>query len=294
MALSSAELYALILAALTYLQDDGHQFERGIEKAHLTPDEFWLLNRFRYFPGSVAPGDFLTFGPYTSASIYERNLEALVGKKYAESLEPGRYRSSDSGRKLIETLYRDHFNAIARHNALPEADVHRLGALADRAVTAAVRQPDVPAPLTNAARSTFPDIDQPWVYAERRVVAMALFRGDAHIAAWRDDGWSGPRIEVSTVLFNATERLTAAQLREATARLDDKDFKSAVAALHSGGEVAHNLDDQYALTKSGRAARQVVEDLTNRNFAVMFNIFDQAELQDYIHLLERVRGPIGA
>ena len=294
MALSSAELYALMLAALTYLQDDGHQFERGVEKAGLSRDEFWLLNRFRYFPGSAAPGDFSTFGPYTSVSIYERNLEALVGKKYAESLEPGRYRSSDSGRKLIETLYRDYFNAIARHNALPEADVHRLGVLADRAVTAAVRQPDVPAPLTNAARSTFPDIDQPWVYAERRVVAMALFRGDAHIAAWRDDGWSGPRIEVSTVLFNATERLTAAQLREATARLDDRDFKSAVAALHSGGEVSHNLDDQYTLTKSGRAARQVVEDSTNRNFAVMFNIFDQAELQDCIHLLEQVRGPIGA
>lgn len=292
MALSSAELYSLILAALTYLQDDGQQFERGIAKAALTPDEFWLLNRFRYFPGSAAPSDFLTFGPYTSTSIYQRNLDALVTKKYAEAIETGRYRANDNGRKLIETLYRDYFNAIAKHDVLPEAEVHRLGELADRAVNAAVRQPDVPAPLTNAARSTFPDIDQPWVYAERRVVAMALFRGDAHIAAWRDDGWSGPRIAVSTALFNTTERLSAAQLREATARLDDKDFKSAVAALHSGGEVAHNLDDQYALTKSGRAARQLVEDLTNRNFLVLFNIFDQAELQELVHLLERVRGPI--
>ena len=211
MALSSAELYALILAALTYLQDDGHQFERGVEKANLTRDEFWLLNRFRYFPGSAAPGDFLTFGPYTSASIYERNLEALVGKKYAETIETGRYRSSDSGRRLIDTQYRDYFNAIARHEALTEAEVHRLGELADRAANAAVRQPDVPAPLTNAARSIFPDIDQPWVYAERRVVAMALFRGDAHIAAWRDDGWSGPRIAVSTALFNTTARLSSAQ-----------------------------------------------------------------------------------
>ncbi len=293
MALSSAELYSLILAALTYLQDDGQQFERGIAKAALTPDEFWLLNRFRYFPGSVASGDFLTFGPYTSVSIYERNLEALVAKKYAETIEAGRYRSSETGRKLIDTLYRDYYNVIAKHDALPEEEIHRLGQLADRAANAAVRQPDVPAPLTNAARSTFPNLDQPWVYAERRVVAMALFRGDAHIAAWRDDGWSGPRIAVSTALFNTPERLSAAQLREATTRLDDKDFKSAVAALHSGGEVSHNLDDQYALTKSGRAARQLVEDLTNRNFALMFNIFDPAELQELIHLLERVRGPIG-
>ena len=89
--------------------------------------------------------------------------------------------------KLIDTLYRDYFNAIAKHHALPEADVQRLGVLANRAANAAVRQPDVPAPLTSAARSTFPDITQPWVYAERRVVALALYRGDAHIAAWRED-----------------------------------------------------------------------------------------------------------
>ena len=294
MAFSSAELYSLILAALTYLQDDGQLFERGVEKAGLTRDEFWLLNRFRYFPGSVAPSDFLTFGPYTSTSIYAHNLEALTTKKYAEAIEPGRYRVNDQGRKLIETLYRDYFNAIAKHDAVPTEDIQRLGELADRAANAAVRQPDVPAPLTNAARSTFPDSDQPWVYAERRVVAMALFRGDAHIAAWRDDGWSGPRIEVSTVLFNAAERLSAAQLREAAARLDDKDFKSALAALYSGGEVTRNADDQYALTKTGRAARQTVEDLTNRNYAVMFNIFDEAELQELIRLLERVRGPLDA
>jgi hypothetical protein len=294
MALSSAELYALILAALTYLQDDGRQFERGVEKADLTSDEFWLLNRFRYFPGSVAPSDFLTFGPYTSISIYERSLSALVTKKYAESIEAGRYRASDAGRKLIETLYRDYFNTIAKHHALPEADVQQLGQLADRATNAAVRQPEVPAPLTSAARSTFPDNNQPWVYTERRVVALALYRGDAHIAAWRNDGWSGPRIEVATALFNAPDRMSAAQLRAATARLDDKDFNSAVAALHSGGEILHSNGDHYALTQSGRAARQLVEDLTNRNYAAIFKIFDQADLQEFSQLLERLRDSPGA
>ena len=59
MALSSAELYALILAALTYLQDDGHQLERGVEKANLTPDEFWLLNQdSRLLPARLRPAIF--------------------------------------------------------------------------------------------------------------------------------------------------------------------------------------------------------------------------------------------
>ena len=108
MALTSAELYELILAALNYLQGDGGQFRKGYEKAGVTREEFWLLNRFRYFPGTVAPSDFLTYGPYTSVAIYEQHLESLVGKKFAEKVQEGRYRAADNGRKLIEQLYRDY------------------------------------------------------------------------------------------------------------------------------------------------------------------------------------------
>src|SRR5512139_237142 len=134
MAPTSVELYALVLSALNYLQDDGGQFRKGADKAGLAREEFWLLNRFRYFPGTVAPGDFLTFGPYASVSTYEQQLESLVAKKFAEAVDPGRYRLAEAGRKLVEQLYRDYFAAIARHDRLAEADVQRLGALADRAV----------------------------------------------------------------------------------------------------------------------------------------------------------------
>src|SRR5512137_1742846 len=113
MGLSAADLYALVLSALTYLQDDGGQFRKGSEKVGLTREEFWLLSRFRYFPGTVAPGDFLTFGPYASASTYAQQLESLVAKKFAEKVDEGRYRAAETGRKLIEQLYRDYFAAIA-------------------------------------------------------------------------------------------------------------------------------------------------------------------------------------
>ncbi len=294
MAPTRAELYALILATLNYLQDDGGQFRKGAEKAGLTREEFWLLNRFRYFPGTVAPGDFLTFGPYSSTSTYEQQLESLVAKKFAEKVEASRYRAAEAGRKLVDQLYRDYFAAIARHDRLSDAAAQRLGELSDRVVAFLVRQPEVPAPITNAARSVFPDIHRPWVYAERRVTAMAVFRDDAHIAAWREDGWSGPRIAVSTVLFKAAQPLPYEQLRAAAAQLDDKDFKSAISALHSGAEVSHTADDIYKLTNAGCQARQVVEDLTEQNYAVLFNALTPDELQELIALLEQVRGPLGA
>jgi hypothetical protein len=294
MALSPAELYALVLSALNYLQNDGGQFRKGQEKAGLTREEFWLLNRFRYFPGTVAPGDFLTFGPYASASTYEQHLEALVAKKFAETVDTGRYRSAEAGRKLVDQLYRDYFAAIARHDRLDEAGVQRLGALADRVVGYLARQPDVPSPITNAARSSFPETTRAWVYAERRITTLAVFRDDAHIAAWREDGWSGPRIAVSTTLFKAAQPLPLDQLRAATAQLNDKDFKSAISALHSGGEVSHTAEDIYKLTAAGRQARQVIEELTDRNYAVLFNALSPDELKELLELLEQVRGPVAA
>ncbi len=294
MALSAANLYALVLSALNYLQDDGGQFRKGQEKAGLTREEFWLLNRFRYFPGTVAPGDFVTFGPYASASTYEQQLESLVAKKFAEAVDTGRYRSSEAGRKLVDQLYRDYYAAIARHDRLDEAGVQRLGALADRMVAYLVRQPDVPSPITNAARSAFPETTRAWVYAERRVITLAVFRDDAHIAAWREDGWSGPRIAVSTALFKAAQPLPYDQLRAAVAQLNDKDFKSAISALHSGGDVSHTAEDIYKLTAAGRQARQVVEEMTDRNYAVMFNALSPDELKELVGRLEQLRGPAAA
>ena len=290
MAPSPAGTYDLVLSALNYLQDDGGQLRKGVEKAGLTREEFWLLNRFRYFPGTVAPSDFLTFGPYASASVYEQSLDSLVAKKVAEKVEVGRYRAAEAGRKFIEQLYRDYFNAIARHDKLADADIQRLGELADRAGAFLVRQPGVPAPITSATRSAFPETHRPWVYAERRVTALAVFRDDAYIAAWREDGWSGPRIAVSTALFKAEQPLTFEQLRGVTAQLNDKDLKSAISALHSGGEVSRSPDDIYKLTTAGRKARQAVEEITDRNYAVLFNALIPDELQEMIELLGNVRG----
>jgi hypothetical protein len=95
-------------------------------------------------------------------------------------------------------------------------------------------------------------------------------------------------------LYKAGQPLPREQLRAAVVQLNDKDFLSAISALHSGAEVSHTADDIYKLTNAGRQARQVVEDLTDQNYAVLFNALTPDDLKDLIALLEQVRGPIGA
>lgn len=289
MTLLPAEIYQLILAALPRLQDDGSQFQRAIAKQQLTDLEFWLLSRLRYFPASVTPGDFQTYGPYTSISNYEQALDSLTAKGLVEEVDTNRYRATEAGRKLIEKLYHDYFGRIARHDFLPPAEIQRLNGLADRVLNSALHQPNLPTPITEATVSVFPAIEDAWVVAERRFVALNAFRDDVHIAAWRGEGWSGPEIELSTTLFQSADGLNPAQLREALAALNDKDFKSALSALHSNSEVSHTSDSLYKLTPAGRASRQKIEELTNRNFGLPFNTLEPIDLEALIELLEKIR-----
>lgn len=290
MTLSPAEIHELVLSALQRLQDDGGQLSRAIAKKELSRAEFWLLGRLRYFPASVTPGDFKTYGPYTSTSIYEQSLEKLADQNLVERVETGRYRSAEAGRKLIEKLYHAYFGRIAKHDFLPANEVQRLGALADRVLNSALHQPNLHTPITEATTSVFPAIDEAWVMTERRLVAITSFRDDSHIAAWRDEGWSGPEIALSTALFQSADGLNGAQLRAATSTLNDKDFKSALSALHSNSEVAHH-EDQYVLSPRGRLSRQKIEDATNRNYGLPFGALEPIELDELIGLLEKARGP---
>lgn len=287
MRLPESDLFARVSQARSRVQEDGGIFRRFREKYQLDDIEYWLAIRFRYFPGSATPADFLTFGPYTSISKYLDALGKLTEKKLVDGAGETRYRLADSTRKAIADTYAEYFARVARLDVLDDGDLDALYTLIDRVYTAALRQSEVPAPILSAAHSTLPDIESPWVQLERRIAGLVIFRDDAHVAAWRDAGFTGPGVEVSTILFNAPGGLTDTELRAAAHRLDDKDFKSALAALHSGGEAMYR-EERYMLTRSGRAARQEIENVTNRNYARPFAAIDDDQLDKMIGLLDKL------
>ena len=287
MRLSALEIHDRVSNAITRLQDDGGAFRRFTDKYKLDRLGFWLATRFRYFPGSATPQDFLTFGPYASVSKYQTALETLVEKKMAERAGEGRYKLVDSARKAVNDTYNEFFSRLARLNGLPDDDAEALLGWVDRVYSAALRQSDVPAPILNAAHSVLPDVDAVWVQVERRLVGLSIFRVDAHVAAWREAGYTGPRIELSTLLFRAGDGLSHDDLRASADRLDDKDFTSALSALHSGGEVTER-GERYRLSKAGRAAREAIEMATDANYARPFGALEEDEFDRMVQVLEKL------
>jgi len=290
MRLSGSDLYARVSKATSRVQDDGGLFRRFKDKHQLDDLEFWLVTRFRYFPGSATPNDFLTFGPYTSVSRYRDALSSLVRKKLAAHAAEGRYRLAESTRKAIGDTYTEYFARVARINDLDGGQAESLFELTDRVYATAQRQGEVPVPNLSAAHSTLPDSGSIWVQLERRLAGLSLYRADAHIAAWREVGYTGPRVELSTALFGAPDGLSEGELRAAAPKLDDHDFLSALSALHSGGE-ATLREERYKLTQVGRAVRQAIEDATDRNYERPFAVLEDDQLDRLIELLDKLAEP---
>ena len=287
MRLAPAEVHHRVSEAVSRLQDDGGLFRRFVESRKLDRVEFWLMTRFRYFPGSATPGDFSTFGPYTSVSKYQDALDALAQKKEVERAGMGRYRLADATRRAIAEVYDEYFSTVAQGGALADEEVASLHEWVDCVYTAALRQSDVPVPILNAAHSVLPDSDSVWVHVERRLVGLSIFRDDSHIAAWREAGYTGPRIELSTALFRAEEGMTHDELRAAASRLDDKDFASALSALHSGGEVTQRAD-RYRLSRSGRQVREGIEADTDRYYGRPFAALEDEHLDRMMQYLAKI------
>jgi len=290
MRLSGSDLYARVSKATSRVQDDGGLFRRFKDKHQLNDLEFWLVIRFRYFPGSVTPNDFLTFGPYTSVSKYRDALSSLVQKTLAARASEERYRLAESARKGIGDTYAEYFARVARIGDLNEDEAESLFELSDRVYAAAQQQSEVPVPNLSAAHSTLPDSSSIWVQLERRLAGLSLYRADAHIAAWREVGYTGPRVELSTALFSAPDGLSEDQLRAAAPRLDDHDFLSALSALHSGGE-ATLREERYKLTQAGRAVRQAIEEATDRNYERPFAVLEDEQIDRMIESLDKVAEP---
>lgn len=287
---SGSDLYAGVSKATSRVQDDGGLFRRYKDKHQLDDLEFWLVTRFRYFPGSATPNDFLTFGPYTSVSQYRDALSGLARKQLAARASEGRYRLAESARKGINDTYAEYFARVARIDDLDEGQAEALFGLTDRVYAAAQRQSEVPVPILSAAHSTLPDSGSIWVQLERRLAGLSLYRADVHIAAWREVGYTGPRVELSTALFAAPDGLSEGQLRAAAPKLDDHDFLSALSALHSGGEVTLR-EERYKLTQAGRAVRQSIDEATDRNYERPFAVLEDDQLDRLIELLDRLAEP---
>jgi hypothetical protein len=204
------------------------------------------------------------FNPYSTLHSIFDNLPSLVEKAYL-SQSGSRYLVTPRGRTLIEHIKQDAQDYTATLTPIPLAELTRL---ADLLETIAQRmwQADEPAIKAHQARChRLPPIatSAPMVHLEAAVFALWMARDDAHIAAWRAEGLSGPHLDQLTRLWTGE----AHTLPELTTVLQHsqrpEDILEGVTTLGEAGYVFRE-GEHITLTETGQQVRTRIEEETDR------------------------------
>lgn len=254
-----------------------------------------LLAALSFEPEETTPAHLMIRGPYTSAEMYHRRLEAAARAGFLQELAPGRFRLSESGRKTALSLIEIGRQAMAEADPLEPAESARLRDLLDRLVKACLETP--PPPQTWSIQLScrlMPPAEPPMPFIEQAISALWAYRDDAHLAAWQHSGLSATALETLTLLWRGeVDSLESLCKRLETRGHSCQVYQAGIDELRKRGYV-NGPDHAPWLTGSGRVFRNQVEDETNRLFFRPWSCLNQDNKQEMIVLLERMRDGLTA
>ena len=237
--------------------------ELGLDR----PTFIWTINlSYRGDRGASAdPGD-LTSVYGTVPGRWLPMAAAARGAGLAEE-RGGRWFLTEKGRGLVAAMHEAARAHYATLNPLPKDELAELARLLDRAFVASAKAPEpatrVHTPFAFGYRGDDP---APGSFAQLDAAIYGLWqvRDDCHMAAWRAAGRTGPEVEVLTRLWRE-EAADDAALADLLTHQRPEDVSAAVARLRGEGLVERNA---LKTTAAGAAARQKIEDETDRLFFV--------------------------
>jgi hypothetical protein len=255
-----------------------------------------LIVSHDFLPDDTSPARFLVRTPYTSWKVYSTNLATLAERGLIDPVGPGTYRLNDAGKRIVHELEDTLNRLLGRYQPLPAADLERLAGLLGRLVEASLHAPE-PAdkPSISANRHSDPG---PQGAVLLRILQyrsdLNSFRDDAHLAAWRPLGISGPAWEAFTYVWRGDAR-TAAEMAEKQAfrQISAADYARLLDELVEKGWLTVT-DGAYATTEGGAALRQQVEDLTDQTYYAPWQVLNEGEQNDLGNLLVALRDALKA
>ena len=241
------------------------------------------------------PGEMLTrqemesrlFNPYPTFNPIFDHLPALLEGGYL-SHTAGRYLVTPRGKALIERLEQARHEYTATLTPLPLPELTRLAALLE-AIAQRMWQASEPAVKAHQARCHRLPITTPapMVRLDAAVFALWMARDDAHIAAWRAAGLSGPHLDLLTALWRR-EAHTLSELTTAFEQLQrPEDILEGITALSAAGYVLVE-GERITLTEDGQRVRTRIEEETDRIYFTPWPPLTPEDLNWLYSSLEKV------
>ena len=235
--------------------------ELGLDR----PTFIWAINlSYRGDRGASAePGD-LTSVYGTVPGRWLPMAAAARGAGLAEERD-GRWYLTEKGRGLAAAMHEAARAHYATLTPIPKGELAELTRLLDRAFFAGAKAKE-PArrqhtPFAFSYRGEEPPVGS-FAQLDAAVYGLWQVRDDSHMAAWRASSLSGPEVEVLTRSWRE-EAADEAALTDLLPHQRPEDVRAAVARLREEGLIER---DALRTTAKGAAARQAIEDETDRLF----------------------------
>ena len=264
-----------------------------LQLSDLERPQFFLL---RAIVEETDPGEQLSrqemesrlFNPYATFNPIFDALPLLVEKGYLAQTDDS-YLVTPQGRVLMEQTEQAARNYMATLTPIPLPELTHLAAVLEE-IAQRMWQADEPAIKAHQARvHRQPPITTaaPMVHLEASIFALWMARDDAHIAAWRAKGLSGPQMDLLGHLASG-ERQTLPALTmalESTQRPDD--VARGVVGLSKAGYVLVE-GERVTLTDAGQQVRDEIEEETDRIYFAPWPPLSEDELEGIYTSLRRV------
>jgi hypothetical protein len=224
--------------------------------------------------------------PYGTVDSFLDGLPHLVECGFLDSTEDV-YRVTVKGRDLLmqgEQAANDY--AAGRYTLEPD-DLERLAVTLTDITT---RQHHAPEPMVKAHQDRVPHLQRfdprpaPAVHLEHAIYALQRARDDAHIAAWRAAGLTGPLIELLSRVWAGTAVTVDTLAEHVCGRMLFAHVTETVAQLEDAGHVAVT-GTSITLTPIGRDIRNEIEVETDRMYFAPWPAVDAGWIRDQITII---------
>jgi hypothetical protein len=228
------------------------------------------------------------FNPYSTFNPIFDSLPLLLEREYLLDLGTD-YLVRPQGRALIEHTEQAARDYIATLTPLPLPELTRLATFLEE-IAGRMWQADEPAVKAHQARChRLPPITTaaPMVHLEAAIFALWMARDDAHIAAWRTRGLSGPYLDLLTRLWTGEAHTISALTTCLQHTQRPEDIAQGVTALGEAGYVLVE-GERITLTESGRQIRTQIEEDTDRMYFTSWPELSPEALDEMYTSLETV------
>lgn len=252
----------------------------------------WVAAIFVFNGEPFSTSEFMQVFAYSSERVLATRFEAAVAQGILAVGTDHKYRATGKGKDGTSQMIQVADAMLASLQPIPTTKLQELVAYLKQIVQSSLAMPEPPSKfgVTHYYRNMHPPEDASLLRLFAHYFStLDKYRGNAHLAAWKNLGIQGNRWEVLSSIWRSQANTLDQLFGELSFRgFTREEYAQFLQELGERGWIEEDKD-AYQLTAEGKRIRAEAEALTDKYFFAAWSFLSEAEVQDLYHLATALR-----